>query len=186
MSPGAHLLASWILADRFEPEQQGRRLVALVGVIPDLDGLGVVADVLDHGRTEYYATYHHLLGHNLLFGLLVSGLAALLARRGRGRVFALALLAFHFHLLFDLMGSRGADGYQWPIPYLVPLMPKVELAWRHQWLFNGWQNLVILGALLVWAFLLAARNRRSLIEVISPGLEREVFKAVNQRWGVRA
>ena len=182
MSPGAHLLASWILADRFEPDQRGRRLIAIAGVIPDIDGMGILVDALNRDRTEYYATYHHLLAHNLLFGLLFSGLAAALVKKDKARVFLLSLLAFHLHLVFDVMGSRGPDGFQWPIHYFYPFAAHVEWIWSGQWLLNGWQNLSILAALFLWAVCLSAKKHRSFIEVISPSLYRQIFLAIEKRW----
>jgi inner membrane protein len=182
MSPGAHLLTSWILANQFEPNQRGRRLIAIAGVIPDIDGVGLVADVLTHDRTEYYATYHHLLAHNLLFGLVVSGVAVLLVKTNKVRVFLLSLIAFHLHLVFDLMGSGGADGFRWPIHYLYPFAPNLELSWSGQWVLNGWQNLSILAVLFVWAISVSVNLRRSFLEVISAKLDQQVFHAINKRW----
>lgn len=41
----------------------------------------------------------------------------------------LAFLSFHIHLVEDTLGSRGPDGYQWPIPYLAAFSTKLLLTW---------------------------------------------------------
>jgi hypothetical protein len=182
MTPGAHLLASWFVATRAELPVRERRLVTLAGVLPNLDGLGVVADVLSHGRTAWYETYHHQVGHTLLAGLLLALGCGLLARTRKGAVALLAFATFHLHLLCDLVGSRGPDGYRWPIPYLAPFTRAWQATWQGQWFLNGWQNLSILGLLLGWSFAYAARRRHSFIEVISARLDRAIFQAVAARW----
>ena len=72
--------------------------------------------------THYYVQYHHLFGHNIFAGLLFAGVSAYLCQR-KLMVFFLSLLAFHLHLLADLAGSMGGDGFQWPIYYLYPVLP---------------------------------------------------------------
>src|SRR2546421_7942338 len=46
MNPVTHFLAGWLLANAAPLECKERALVTLAGVIPDLDGLGIVAEVL--------------------------------------------------------------------------------------------------------------------------------------------
>lgn len=121
MSPATHFLVGWMVANSTRLDRRERAAVAIAGVIPDLDGLGVVAEILTRNTSRpltWFSDYHHTL-HNLPFALLVSVVAFLLARR-RWKTAALAFLAFHLHLLGDLVGARGPDGYQWPIPYLLP------------------------------------------------------------------
>ena len=91
-------------------ERRERALVALAGVAPDVDGLGLVVDVLtahSANPTELWGRFHHVLGHNLGFGLALSCVAWMLARR-RIRTALLVLLSFHLHLIGDLVGARGA------------------------------------------------------------------------------
>ena len=134
MSPQTHLLASWIVAMHTTDNLRDRRLVALAGVAPDLDGLGIFIDMangsLARGNGWYYPQYHHWLAHGLPGAVVISVLFAALARRHL-RVFLLAMLTFHLHLLCDLAGSRGPDvGDRWPIFYFGPLepAPDVDLA----------------------------------------------------------
>ena len=61
MSPETHLLASWIIAAKTKDNVRDCRLVALAGILPDVDGLGLVADWisgwLGGKQTHYYAHY---------------------------------------------------------------------------------------------------------------------------------
>jgi hypothetical protein len=88
--------------------------------------------------------------------------------RRRGRVAVLALLAFHLHLLCDLIGSRGPDpSDKWPIFYLAPLSQHPMWIWKYQWPLFGWQNSVISIVLFVWAMALAIQRGDSIIGVFN-------------------
>src|SRR3954447_3952095 len=102
-------------------QRRDRALIALAGVAPDLDGIGIVPEVLTaHSQhpLRWFSDYHHVLGHNIGFALLATIAAYLICRSWKTT--ALAFLGFHLHLFFDLIGARGPDGYQWPLPYLSP------------------------------------------------------------------
>jgi inner membrane protein len=90
------------------------------GPIPDLPPLTMpIEEAMRTQRALWWSAYHHVLGHNLGGALVVAGLVAYLAHR-RWLCTALAVVRFHLHLLGDLVGARGPDGYPWPIPYLSP------------------------------------------------------------------
>ena len=59
MSPLTHLLASWIIAAKTTDNLRDQRLVTLAGVAPDIDGLGLIPDLLT-GKSNYYQEYHHV------------------------------------------------------------------------------------------------------------------------------
>ena len=179
MNPLTHLLASWIIAAKTTDNLRDRRLVTLAGVVPDLDGLGIVLDYAKgayaSGNFYYYPQYHHLLSHGLPAAVACSLLMAALARR-RWRVL--------WHLLCDLAGSRGPDkGDIWPIFYLAPLPLRHQpmWMWRHQWPLEGWQNWAITMALFVWALLLAVRKGDSFVGVFNHRFDR-VFVGVLRKW----
>jgi len=46
MSPETHLLASWVIGAKGTDNARDCRLVALAGILPDVDGLGLLADWL--------------------------------------------------------------------------------------------------------------------------------------------
>ncbi len=95
--------------------------MTLACVIPDIDGLGIIPEILTRNSAHpllWFTLYHHSL-HNLAFALVVSAVAFVTATR-KWATALLALVSFHLHLFEDILGSRGPDGYQWPIPYLQP------------------------------------------------------------------
>ena len=119
-------------------------MITLAGVIPDIDGLGIIPELLTRNSAHpllWFSEYHHQL-HNLAFGLLVTGVAFGLARQ-KWKTALLVLVSFHLHLFEDLIGARGPDGYQWPIPYLWPFSRGGGLVWSGQWALNAWPNFVI-------------------------------------------
>lgn len=184
MSPGSHLLTSWLLANSMEFERRERRVIALAGLAPDLDGIGYLIDRYNEFfgvDSFYFVQYHHVLGHNLLASLAISVCAALLASKRRTTVFAASVLATHLHFLCDVLGSKGPDGYQWPIPYLYPFTESVQWVWSGQWELSAWQNIVITFVMLLGAAILSIKQRYSFIEVISGWLDREFFKIVAKR-----
>jgi inner membrane protein len=143
MSPITHFLLSWGVANTLpNSSRRDRAIVTLAGVAPDFDGIGIVAEVLTR-KTQHplhwWSDYHHVLGHNVLVAAVVTGIAALLASSRRYTAL-LACLAFHLHLLCDVLGSRGPDGYQWPIPYLLPFSSSIQWTWHGQWALNAWPN----------------------------------------------
>jgi len=46
MPPITHFIGSWLLAAAVTDNPRDRKLVTLAGVLPDLDGLGIVAEVI--------------------------------------------------------------------------------------------------------------------------------------------
>jgi inner membrane protein len=94
----------------------------------------------------------------------------------------LVFISFHLHLLCDLIGARGPDGDQWPIPYLKPFSNSIQLAWHGQWALNGWQNFVITGLLLLATFWIARKYGNSPVELVSEKWNVKVIKAVKNRF----
>ena len=169
MNPVSHLLISWVAANTVDLSARDRALVTLAGVAPDIDGLGIVAEILTEHTTSpllWYSKYHHVLCHNLGFGLLLAVTAVFFGVR-RWMTAFLALVVFHLHLLGDLIGSRGPDDYQWPIPYLYPFSDRWKLIWAGQWELNAWPNILITGLFLATTVCIGWKNGRSPLEVVS-------------------
>jgi inner membrane protein len=159
MSPVAHFFTGWVFANCFRLERRDRAIVTLACVAPDVDGLGIIPELLTRNSSHpllWFSQYHHLL-HNLTFAFVIAGLAFALAAR-KWKTAALAFLSFNVHLFEDVLGSRGPDGYQWPIPYLAPFSSSVELTWRGQWGLNAWPNILITIILLLITLWLAWRR----------------------------
>lgn len=187
MSPITHLLTGWLLANSAGLDRRERTIVTVGAVIPDIDGLGIVAEVLTR-KTEHpllwFSEYHHVL-HNIGFAAVYSALVIALARR-RARTALLACAAFHLHLFCDLVGARGPDGDQWPIPYLLPFSNACQLAWDGQWALNSWPNFLVTGAALVLTFYLAWVRGYSPIEMVSPKADSAFVRAIRNRFSAEA
>jgi len=185
MSPVTHFLTGWALANTSLLNKRERALVTLAGVAPDVDGLGAIPEVLTRNSAHpllWFSRYHHAM-HNLAFAVVVAVASFLLATR-RWKTALLAFLSFHLHLLFDLAGARGPDGYPWPIPYLAPFSKRLNLTWSGQWPLNGWQNFAITLALLVATLALAWKRGYSPLEMLSANADRAVVGALRERFGV--
>ena len=105
MNPASHLLVSWTVANTAHISRRERTLVTLSGVVPDIDGVGVIAEMATENTTApllWWSKYHHVLCHNIGFGLFLLVAVILLSVR-RWMTALLALLAFHLHLLGDLV-----------------------------------------------------------------------------------
>jgi len=93
----------------------------------------------------------------------------------------LVFINFHLHLLCDLIGARGPDGDQWPIPYLKPFSNTLQLTWHGQWTLNGWQNFAITGLLLVATFSIAWKYGSSPVELVSGPANKSLVQALRAR-----
>lgn len=183
MNPISHFLIGWGVATAVDLNKRERAAVAVAGIIPDLDGIGIIAEKLTADSPTpliWWTEYHHVLGHNLTFGLLVAATAFAIASH-RGKTGLLALLSFHLHLLGDLVGARGPEGYQWPIPYLFPFSESPQLAWEGQWALNAWPNFLITIIALAWMFLAAARKGYSPLELVSGKADAVFVATVRKR-----
>jgi inner membrane protein len=183
MSPVTHFLTGWVLANTAAFSRKDRALITLAGVIPDVDGLGAVADLLTrHSQhpLDWFARYHHSL-HNLGFALLAAGAAYALATQ-RGKTAAFAFLSFHLHLLEDVLGARGPDGYQWPIPYLSPFSRAAQITWHGQWALNAWPNFAITIALLLVTLYLARVRGYSPLEMVSLRADTSFVETLRRRF----
>lgn len=183
MSPVTHFLTGWMLANSTVLSRRDRALVTLSVVVPDVDGLGIVAELFTRNSSHpllWFSRYHHSL-HDLAFAFVVAILAFFLAE-DRWKTSAICFLGFHLHLLEDLLGSRGPDGDSWPIPYLRPFSSALNLTWHGQWNLNAWPNFVITFALLGMTFYLAWERGYSPLEMMSAGADRAFVSALRKRF----
>ena len=183
MSPITHVLTGWMVANLARLDRKDRAIVTLACVVPDIDGLGIIPELLTRNSSHpllWFTLYHHSL-HTLAFALVVAVVSFALARQ-RSKAAWFALLSFHLHLLEDLAGSRGPDGYQWPIPYLAPFSSSVQLAWRGQWGLNSWPNLAMTGVLLAITLWLAWRRGFSPLEMVSTRADAALITTLRQRF----
>ncbi|MCO5169253.1 MAG: metal-dependent hydrolase [Planctomycetes bacterium] len=193
MSPITHGLFAWVLANGLRDSTRRERVIVTVGgLVPDVDGVGAVPDMLTRwftdAPTSYFHQYHHDL-HNVLFACVASAGAATLATGGLARRLAVAALfcaAFHLHLVCDLVGSAGPDGSIWDVPYLRPFTEAGTLAWSGQWRLDGWQNITITLALLAVTAWFGLRRGRTAVEVVSTRADAAVVEVLRRRFGTPA
>lgn len=172
MNPIVHAELSWLAGARL-PERRDRVLVTLAGVLPDLDGLTLLAG------EEAYGKWHHVVTHGLVSAVITAGVLTLFAKQ-RLVVLGLSFAVFHLHLLCDLAGS----GPGWPITWLYPFSLH-ETMWSGQWNLASWQNsligltatLVVLGCALPLG--------RTAVELFSVKVDAKVVAALRARFRPR-
>lgn len=182
-----HGLLGWVLAESVGLSRRDRALVTVAAIAPDLDGLGVVAEFATRNTQQpllWFSDYHHVLCHNVGFALAFALFAVAIADT-RTRTTVLVWLSFHLHLLADVIGSRGPDGSQWPVPYLLPFSDAVQWTWTGQWALNAWPNLAITAAALAVSVVFARRRGYSPVDLISPRADATVVAALHERWPLK-
>lgn len=190
MSPITHFLVSWCSAEALLGKQRERALVVMAGLVPDIDGLGLLIDLigplLGFAHTDFFQSLHRHWTHSLCAALLFATLASRLSTRQRIRVFLLALLVTHLHLLCDLAGARGSlPDDLWGIDYWSPWLPGLEYVWSHQWPLIGWQNFAITSTLLLVTLWRARTSGYSPLGLISPSSDKLFVHTLRQRFPLR-
>ncbi|HWI55982.1 MAG TPA: glycosyl hydrolase family 28-related protein, partial [Bacillota bacterium] len=185
MFPETHLVTSWVIGAKTTDNARDCRLVALAGILPDADGLGIVMDAatkaMGHKKTLFYEHYHHYLLHGAFGAILIAVLLACFARH-KWRVALLALAVFHLHILCDFVGSRGPSPEDlWPIFYLGPFDKDPMWIWKGQWPLDAWPNRVLSVGLFLYALWLAVQKGYSFVGVFSRRLD-ERFVAILRKW----
>ena len=165
-----HILSGWCAANLFPLTGRQRLMCMIAASAADVDGISLL-----FGQNAYW-NYHHVLGHNLLFGVLVCvGLA--LFSGARAWVFFLYLMLFHLHLIMDFFGS----GPGWPIRYFWPFANWSPDNRPWAWEFYSWQNITAAAMLVVWTVVIAVRNGRTPLEVVMPKLDRQLVDWLRRR-----
>ena len=188
MNPVTHLLLGWTVANADRSlSRKERTAVTLAGLAPDLDGLGLVAEIITRGTGHellWWTNYHHTALHNISFALLVAVIAAVSTGR-RWLVALLAFVSFHIHLLGDLVGARGPENDHWPIPYLMPFSDRWQWVWDGQWELNAWPNFLLTILLLILMLYLAWRRGYSPLEMVSVRADQAFVQTLRSRFAYR-
>lgn len=174
MTPITHGFISWIAATPLK-HRKDRILVTIAGLVPDIDGVGAIISV------DYYAKFHHILAHNIFFGIIISIMTLLISGQKKLTVF-LALLSFHLHLICDLFGSGAGWGVQyfWPINNI-----NFEFKAPFQWELDSLQNLVITAVSIAIMIFISLKKNRTILEVINLKLDMTVV-SVFKKWFKRS
>ena len=185
MGPLTHLLGSWILAAKTTANPRDCKLVALAGILPDADGLGLAIDLVSRllpGRpTQFYAHYHHYRLHGWLGALLIAGALSLFANP-RFRVLLRSLILVHVHILCDFLGSRGpAPEDLWPIFYHGPFAKDPMWIWKGQWRLDAWPLRIATLLMFIAALVIPLRLGYSVVGAFSAKADL-VFMGVLRNW----
>jgi inner membrane protein len=180
-------MGSWLVGSVATKNPRDRQLVALAGVIPDLDGFGMIADVVravvtdQQNAFQLYHRYHHVLCHGWPAAIVLCGLLTFFARE-RWRTFGFCLLTFHLHLVCDFLGSRGPSPSDlWPICYSEPVFRHPIWFWKNQWKLDGWQNQIVFFMVFGASLWRAITAGNSFVEIFSNRGDR-VFVEVLRKW----
>lgn len=183
MNPITHYLISFAISSNFTLSKKERTLTTISGIIPDIDGIGIIAELISK-KTNYnlnwWSEYHHVLAHNITFAIIISLFVFILTRKIR--CFLLSFFIFHIHLFCDIIGGRGPDGFQWPIDYLYPFSNKLQLVWYGQWQLNSWQNIVITIIFIIITIKIAIKKNISPIEIFSEKYNKIVILTIKNRF----
>lgn len=146
-------------------------MVAVAGVVPDLDGAGIIWDMLSPSSNLYFY-YHHTWSHSFLMAASAACAALVFGGGQRWRLGFWVFLVMHLHFICDLVGSRGGDGYQWPIFYAFPFRDIGVWQWVNQWELNAWPNVIFLCLLLSISVWVARAKKMTFMEVFSVRLNK--------------
>src|SRR5205085_11551567 len=98
-----------------------------------------------------YVAAHRVVGHGLVFALAIVGLVIVVADAPWPTA-VLAAVAFHLHVLLDVVGTGG-----FPIRYLWPLTGWA-LTYRGHWDLASWQNAAVMIVTLLGVLAVARRR----------------------------
>ena len=142
-----HVGLGWIVASLGRRSRGDRWLITLAGVLPDLDGAGIL------WSTHAYASLHRAAGHGLVFAVTWTALTLWLADRRWGAA-ALATVSLHAHLVLDLVGTGGL-----PIRYFWPVSDW-GASYAGRWTLASWPNVVVMTVTLLGVLGIAWRSAR--------------------------
>ena len=167
-----HLALSWIVAHPLK-ERRDRSLVAWAGVLPDVDGLTILAGLDSYGR------WHHLLTHGAAAAVITATVLAFFGKHPL-KVWWLSLLTFHLRLICDLVGS----GIAWPLAYWWPF-GKTLYQTPYGWELGSRKNSVSAAAVLTICGYLGVQRGYLFAETFLPkGYDAEVVAALRRRFRI--
>lgn len=184
MNPVTHFLAGWVIGSDPSLSNHDRALVIIASVSPDVDALPILIDFAKGRSTdslELWSRFHHSL-HNVTFAVAFA-LVCLMITNRRYMTATLAFFAINLHYFCDIIGSRGPDGYQWPIPYLMPFSDSWQLTVPWQWPLNAWPNVLITAMLIMFTLYVAWSRGYSPVGMISARGDQVFVATLRQRFG---
>ena len=170
--PPAHALIGWAIAHVIRtPDRPTRLWCVLAAVVADFDSLGLLFG------WSTYERYHHVLLHNLTFGVAVT-LVSVAWIGLRPVSVTLVFASFVSHLVGDYFGSGAGWGISPFLPfsnveYVYTMVPRDVLL----------PNIVANVGVIVLTLVIAVRTGRTPLEFVHAGTERLVVDAIQLRAG---
>ena len=161
--PG-HILSGWLFGNTISLSKHERLWCLFAAAAADLDGLGLFISA------DAFVDYHHVLGHNWLAALLLSGIAAACFKR-RLRMAGITAILMHIHFALDLLGS----GKHWGVAYHYPFSTHMY-SWDCGWELHAWQNFFAMGCMFIATIVIAYIKKRTPFELLVPAVDKHVFK----------
>ena len=162
-------MSGWCFANVLKLSARERFFCLLVSGVPDLDAISRV-----FGEDAYW-DYHHVVGHNLLVGLVVSAVLTCFSQH-RLKAMLVYLGLYHLHLVMDYYGS----GPLWEIAYLWPLWDW-KIVSLNSWAFHSWQNISTAIFFLLWTLAIIVLKKRTPLEWPMPSLDRQLVELA-EKW----
>jgi membrane-bound metal-dependent hydrolase YbcI (DUF457 family) len=186
MSPITHFLGSWAISDATGLAHRDRNLVVWCGLLPDLDGAGIVVDMANRllfgTETFWYGRFHHSVLHGLPGAIAIVLVVSAFATR-RVHVFLWGFAIVHLHILCDLVGSRGPTPFDvWPIYYLGPFSNELTIRWAGQWQLNAWPNVAATLLLIGYILYRMVSAGRSPVSMFSERAHHAVNQTFSRTW----
>jgi hypothetical protein len=157
-----HILTGWNIGNIFRINPRERFFCMLAASLQDIDGLGIIIS------QKQYWNYHHVLGHGIFFGAIISLIMAFFSEH-KIKAFFIYLALVHIHLLQDLVGS----GELWGISYFWPLSG-YSIQSAFYWPLTSWQNFAFGLAMLIITVLIIYYRKRSPVEYIMPETDKKI------------
>lgn len=157
-----HILSGWCAANHLDLTPRERALAMAAASFAYLDGLGLLISI------DHYVAWHHVLGHNALFGVLLTAVLTVFSTH-RLKAAMLYFSLFHLHLVLDYYGS----GSGWGIHYLWPFK-STEILNPNAWELGSWQNMLTFILLLLWTLAIIRWKRRTPLEAIMSRLDKRI------------
>lgn len=177
-----HALAGWCVGRQVSAKPADAAILFTASVLPDIDAIGALTDLYQGGEAIWFSALHHKFGHNIFLCLIL--MAVVMGFRRDTGLMLWSGLIFHFHLLCDVIGAKGPDGYQWPIYYFYPVSD-YEVVWSGQWQINAWPNLVFTVVLLAWFLWQSAKTRFSPLGFFSARFDQAFVDTLRRRLGFK-
>jgi membrane-bound metal-dependent hydrolase YbcI (DUF457 family) len=157
MTPLAHFLYGWIIANLFKLDIRSKVFVLLSAVLPELDAIPILFD-----KELFYKT-HHVITHNLFAGIVFALVFTLLSKKQyRKLTVSATLIAWCVHLVADVLTTN------WPVSFFWPFSDfsySIVTIWSNNFIYgpvNFAANFIaILGTLIIFVKL-----KRTPLEVI--------------------